>query len=53
MTDWLAEHFSRTVFVWHLGDVLQKVIEREQPDIVIQIMAERFVWTYPSRAAIV
>lgn len=51
MTNWFAEHFSRSVFVWHRGDVLQEVLDREQPDIVFQIMAERFVWTYPKRTA--
>jgi hypothetical protein len=48
---WLAEHFSRSVFVWHRGDVLSEVIDREKPDIVFQIMAERFVWSYPERTA--
>lgn len=52
MTEWFAEHFSRSIFVWHRGDVLQEVLDREQPDIVFQIMAERFVWTYPNRTAI-
>lgn len=53
MTSWFAEHFSRSVFIWHRGDVIADVIEREQPDIVFQIMAERFVWTYPARLPVV
>lgn len=49
---WLAEHFSRSVFVWHRGEVLNSVIEREAPDVVFQVMAERFVWSYPDRVAL-
>ncbi|WP_461160449.1 hypothetical protein [Sphingobium sp. TomMM35A] len=52
MVPWLAEHFSRSVFIWHRGDVIAEVIEREKPDIVFQIMAERFVWRYPARASL-
>jgi len=52
MVPWLAEHFSRSVFIWHRGDVIADVIEREKPDIVFQIMAERFVWRYPARVSL-
>jgi len=43
----LAQHFSRSVFIWHEGAVIWDVIEKEKPDIVIHGMAERFVSTYP------
>jgi hypothetical protein len=52
MTPWFAEHFSRCVCVWHRGNVIQSVIDQENPDFVFQIMAERFVWTYPNRNAL-
>lgn len=52
MAPWLAEHFSRCVCIWHQGDMVQRVIERESPDIIFQIMAERFVWSYPKRWAL-
>lgn len=45
--DFLAEHFSRCVFIWHGGHVIEDVIDEEQPDIIIHIMAERFVSSYP------
>jgi hypothetical protein len=44
----LAEHCSRSVFVWYSGLVDLDVIEREQPDFVVQAMAERFVVRYPA-----
>lgn len=44
--DYLAQHFSRSVFIWHQGLVYLEVIEREKPDIVLHIMAERFVFSY-------
>jgi len=43
----LAQHFSRSVFVWHEGAVIADIIEREQPDVIIHGMAERFVSAYP------
>ena len=46
--DLLAQHFSRSVFIWHQGEVYEEVIEREQPDIVLHVMAERFVIQYPT-----
>jgi hypothetical protein len=46
--DCLAEHFSRTVAVWWHGVVVEDVIEREKPDIVIQIQAERFLQLLPT-----
>jgi hypothetical protein len=46
MLDLLAEHFKRTVFIWHRGEVVRQVLEAEKPDIVIHFMAERFVTSY-------
>ena len=43
----LSEHFSRVVYAWHDGDVLAALLEREQPDIVLHFVAERFLATYP------
>ncbi len=43
----LAEHFSRSVYVWHDGDILADIIAREQPDIILHFVAERFLATYP------
>jgi hypothetical protein len=45
--DLLAQHFSRSVFVWHQGQVIRDIIEREKPEVVIHGMAERFVTRYP------
>lgn len=42
----LAQHFSRSVFVWHNGLVYKDLIEIEKPDVVIHAMAERFVIRY-------
>ncbi len=47
----LAEQFSRAVFIWHAGEVYRDIILAERPDVVIHIMAERFVTTYPRRRA--
>lgn len=47
MIDWLAEHFSRAVFVWHRDDVIGDVIGQERPDVVLHFKAERFLSTYP------
>lgn len=44
----LAEHFSRSVYVWHEGDVLAEIIRREQPDVILHFVAERFLVTYPT-----
>lgn len=44
--DFIAQHFARSVFIWHQGLVYLEVIEREQPDVVLHIMAERFVTMY-------
>lgn len=46
LVDLIAEHFSSSVFVWHKGMVYEDVIERESPDIVLHIMAERFLTQY-------
>ena len=45
----LAEHFSRSVFIWYKGLVFEDVIEREKPDVVIHLSAERFVWIYANQ----
>jgi len=47
----LAQHFSRSVFVWHEGDVIGDLIDREQPDVVLHFVAERFLATYPRSTA--
>jgi hypothetical protein len=44
--DLMSEHFRRSVFVWHKGEVIKEVIEIEKPDYVIHVMAERFVVAY-------
>ena len=44
--DLLAQHFARSVFIWHGGRVYDEVITRENPDVVIHVMAERFVIYY-------
>ena len=45
--DLLAQHFSRSVFVWHKGLVYQDILDQERPDVVLHVMAERFVTRYP------
>ena len=45
IVEFLAEHFSESLFIWHKGLVYKDVIIREQPDIVLHIVAERFVVT--------
>ena len=46
--DFLAEHFSRSVFVWRHGDVIADLVEREQPDVILHFVAERFLATCPA-----
>jgi hypothetical protein len=46
MVDLLAEHFSSSLFIWHQGLVYEDIIEREKPDIVLHIIAERFLPQY-------
>jgi hypothetical protein len=41
--DYLAQHFSRSVFLWRNGEVNLDVVKEERPDLVLNIMAERFV----------
>ncbi|WP_425995780.1 hypothetical protein [Caulobacter sp. DWR1-3-2b1] len=48
----LAQHFSRSVFVWQDGDVIGDLIDREQPDVILHFVAERFLATYPRSTAI-
>lgn len=49
-SDWLvellAEHFSESLFIWHKGLIYEDLIEREKPDVVLHIMAERFFTEY-------
>jgi hypothetical protein len=47
MIDFLAEHFSRAVFVWHEDDVIGDFVEQERPDVVLHLKAERFLSSYP------
>lgn len=46
LVELLAQHFSESLFIWHKGLVYRDVIERERPDIVVHIMAERFLTQY-------
>lgn len=46
LVDLLAEHFSASVFVWHKGLVYEDIIEVVKPDVVLHIMAERFMTQY-------
>ena len=50
--DLIAQHFSRSVFIWHKGLVYDEVIEMEKPDIVLHVMAERFVTDYTKFSSI-
>lgn len=47
LCDYLAEHFSRALFIWKDGQVFEDIVKEERPDIVLHIMAERFVSQYP------
>lgn len=51
MIDLLAEHFSESLFIWHKGRVYDDVIAREKPDVVLHIMAERFLTQYETAPA--
>lgn len=44
--DLIAEHFSTSLFIWHKGLVYEDIIDQERPDIVLHIMAERFLVQY-------
>jgi hypothetical protein len=43
----LAEHFREATFIWQGGHVFREVIERERPDVVIHMQAERFLASDP------
>jgi alginate O-acetyltransferase complex protein AlgJ len=43
---WLAESFSRLAFVW-LADPPFDLIERERPDLLLQVKSERFLLAPP------
>jgi hypothetical protein len=49
--DLIAEHFSYCIFIWHKGSCYQDIIDREKPDVVLHIMAERFLVQYEHNAA--
>jgi hypothetical protein len=46
MIEFLAHHFSESLFYWHGGHVYQDILDLEKPDIVLHIMAERFLGMY-------
>ncbi len=46
LVECLAEHFSESLFVWHKGMVYEDIVKSENPDLVLHIMAERFVVQY-------
>ncbi|MGR3710346.1 MAG: sulfotransferase [Alterinioella nitratireducens] len=50
LVDLLAEHFSESLFIWHKGRVYDDVIAREKPDVVLHVMAERFLLQYQHTA---
>lgn len=51
-TDWLLRyltpHFRRIVYVWK-PEILPDVIEKEKPDVVLQMMVDRFMVRIPSQ----
>jgi hypothetical protein len=52
MTDLIAEHFSRVVFIWYKGEVIDDIVKYENPDVVLHIMAERFTCNYYQQAPV-
>lgn len=48
----VAQHFSRSVFIWHEGNIYKEVVEHEKPDIVLHVMSERFLYQYKFRVPI-
>jgi hypothetical protein len=52
LIDFLAEHFSRSVYVWHDRDVTADFIEAERPDVILHFVAERFLAAYPTTPAV-
>ncbi len=42
----LAEHFSRSLFVW-TGLFIPDIVEHERPDIVVQEFMEMFIVNMP------
>ena len=49
LVELIAEHFSRTVFIWHKSNVYEEIIKREKPDVILHIIAERFLITQCQR----
>ena len=46
----LAEHFSRAVYVSNAMGFEDALLEREHPDLVIQEITERYLWLdFPAR----
>ena len=49
IVDNLSNHFSEVIYIWHKGNVYHDVISEFSPDIVLHLMAERFVSNYYQR----
>jgi hypothetical protein len=47
LTDLLGFSFSSSTSIWHGGYVIEDIIERENPDIILHIQAERFLANLP------
>lgn len=46
MQQFLNNHFERTVYVWgHDYKLNKEIIEEEKPDVIIQIIVERYLYT--------
>ncbi|MEQ8924971.1 MAG: hypothetical protein RLO81_04110 [Fulvivirga sp.] len=46
MQQFINQHFQRTVYVWgHNYQLNKEIVEKETPDIVIQIIVERYLYT--------
>ena len=49
LVPYLSNHFSKVTYIWHKGNVYEDILRKERPDVVINMMAERFVSNYYSR----
>jgi hypothetical protein len=48
LVPFVAEHFSRAVYVSRDMGFEESILEREKPDLVIQEITERYLWVdYP------
>ncbi|QSE98096.1 alginate O-acetyltransferase AlgX-related protein [Fulvivirga lutea] len=46
MQQFLNQHFQRTVYIWgHNYQLNKEIVEKESPDMVIQIIVERYLYT--------